>query len=179
MWVAAGALGQHPGAPPVPENKKATRLSGFLVEDIGRGKRIRTSGPCVPNAVLYQAEPHSDLRRGLIPRPDTARKPGSRLFLRKGETAAKKRKGGVASPATLAYLGASREPVSRRTGPAGEWCNGNTPVFGTVIQGSSPCGPTKRTNKVLMSIDVRIFCFYDLCHFSSGKFVQNLANDTI
>ena len=22
----------------------------------GRGKRIRTSGPCVPNAVLYQAE---------------------------------------------------------------------------------------------------------------------------
>ncbi len=25
----------------------------------------------------------------------------------------------------------------------GPWCNGNTPVFGTVIQGSSPCGPTK------------------------------------
>lgn len=24
----------------------------------------------------------------------------------------------------------------------GPWCNGNTPVFGTVIQGSSPCGPT-------------------------------------
>jgi len=23
------------------------------------------------------------------------------------------------------------------------WCNGNTPVFGTVIQGSSPCGSTK------------------------------------
>ena len=23
---------------------------------LGRGKRIRTSGPCVPNAVLYQAE---------------------------------------------------------------------------------------------------------------------------
>lgn len=26
----------------------------------------------------------------------------------------------------------------------GPWCNGNTPVFGTVIQGSSPCGPTKK-----------------------------------
>ena len=25
-------------------------------EFLGRGKRIRTSGPCVPNAVLYQAE---------------------------------------------------------------------------------------------------------------------------
>lgn len=23
----------------------------------------------------------------------------------------------------------------------GSWCNGNTPVFGTVIQGSSPCEP--------------------------------------
>ncbi len=23
------------------------------------------------------------------------------------------------------------------------WCNGNTPVFGTDIQGSSPCGATK------------------------------------
>ena len=27
----------------------------------------------------------------------------------------------------------------------GPWCNGNTPVFGTVIQGSSPCGPTKKS----------------------------------
>lgn len=25
----------------------------------------------------------------------------------------------------------------------GLWCNGNTPVFGTDIQGSSPCRPTK------------------------------------
>lgn len=24
----------------------------------------------------------------------------------------------------------------------GLWCNGNTPVFGTDIQGSSPCRPT-------------------------------------
>ena len=26
----------------------------------GRSERIRTSGPCVPNTVLYQAELHSD-----------------------------------------------------------------------------------------------------------------------
>ena len=25
-----------------------------LYEDIGRGERIRTSGPCLPKAVLYQ-----------------------------------------------------------------------------------------------------------------------------
>ena len=30
----------------------------------GRSERIRTSGPCLPNAVLYQAELHSDRRRG-------------------------------------------------------------------------------------------------------------------
>jgi hypothetical protein len=27
---------------------------------IGRSERIRTSGPCVPNTVLYQAELHSE-----------------------------------------------------------------------------------------------------------------------
>ena len=36
-------------------------------------------------------------------------------------------------------------PLSRRcrgyAGPAGEWCNGNTAVFGTVILGSSPSSP--------------------------------------
>lgn len=26
----------------------------------------------------------------------------------------------------------------------GPWCNGNTPVFGAVILGSSPSGPTKK-----------------------------------
>jgi hypothetical protein len=26
------------------------------LEEIGRGKRIRTSGPCLPKTVLYQAE---------------------------------------------------------------------------------------------------------------------------
>src|SRR6056300_1457069 len=31
----------------------------------GRGERIRTSGPCLPKAVLYQAELHPDLVRPL------------------------------------------------------------------------------------------------------------------
>jgi hypothetical protein len=29
-------------------------------ENSGRSGRIRTCDPCVPNAVLYRAEPHSD-----------------------------------------------------------------------------------------------------------------------
>ena len=32
-------------------------------------------------------------------------------------------------------------PPGRPTVPAGEWCNGNTAVFGTVILGSSPSSP--------------------------------------
>lgn len=31
------------------------------------------------------------------------------------------------------------------------WCNGNTPVFGTVIQGSSPCGTTCKSRFFLES----------------------------
>jgi hypothetical protein len=30
-------------------------------DNSGRGERIRTSGLCVPNAALYQAEPHPAL----------------------------------------------------------------------------------------------------------------------
>ncbi|MDQ5928905.1 MAG: hypothetical protein QG594_683 [Bacteroidota bacterium] len=30
----------------------------------------------------------------------------------------------------------------------GPWCNGNTTVFGAVIQGSSPCGPTKKASQL-------------------------------
>ena len=32
----------------------------------GRSERIRTSGPCVPNTVLYQAELHSDTRNRAV-----------------------------------------------------------------------------------------------------------------
>ena len=39
-----------------------TNQNGSIRNDIlGRGKRIRTSGPCVPNAVLYQAELFPDV----------------------------------------------------------------------------------------------------------------------
>ena len=36
--------------------ERADQAPGIL----GRSERIRTSGPCVPNTVLYQAELHSD-----------------------------------------------------------------------------------------------------------------------
>lgn len=50
---------------------------------------------------------------------------------------------GVASPETLAYLTAPRRDALHRREhrTAGEWCNGNTTVFGTVILGSSPSSP--------------------------------------
>ena len=32
----------------------------FTLQCFGRSDRIRTCDPCVPNAVLYQAELHSD-----------------------------------------------------------------------------------------------------------------------
>ncbi len=35
-------------------------VGGQRIEKIGRGERIRTSGPCLPKAVLYQAELHPD-----------------------------------------------------------------------------------------------------------------------
>ena len=41
---------------------RITNHSSLIRNDIfGRGKRIRTSGPCVPNAVLYQAELFPDV----------------------------------------------------------------------------------------------------------------------
>ena len=39
---------------------------GLAGERNGRSGRIRTCDPRVPNAVLYQTEPHSDLGAGLI-----------------------------------------------------------------------------------------------------------------
>src|SRR3954451_15595504 len=34
----------------------------YVLRKSGRSGRIRTCDPCVPNAVLYRAEPHSDKR---------------------------------------------------------------------------------------------------------------------
>ena len=33
-----------------------------MIDIIGRGEKIRTSGPCLPKAVLYQAELHPEPR---------------------------------------------------------------------------------------------------------------------
>ncbi len=40
------------------------RVIKYLInkEKIGRGEKIRTSGPCLPKAVLYQAELHPEPR---------------------------------------------------------------------------------------------------------------------
>ena len=46
----------------VPELIEWSAIFIAFYEDIGRGERIRTSGPCLPKAVLYQAELHSVLR---------------------------------------------------------------------------------------------------------------------
>ena len=32
----------------------------------GRGERIRTSGPCLPKTVLYQAELHPEIKPGIV-----------------------------------------------------------------------------------------------------------------
>ena len=39
----------------------------YVTENIGRSERIRTSGPCLPKTVLYQAELHSDRERADSP----------------------------------------------------------------------------------------------------------------
>src|SRR3990170_88642 len=36
--------------------------TSVMSEITGRGERIRTSGPCLPKAVLYQAELHPDIQ---------------------------------------------------------------------------------------------------------------------
>jgi hypothetical protein len=44
----------------------------------------------------------------------------------------------------------------------GSWCNGNTTVFGAVIQGSSPCEPTKNpTLKKVGFFYYTVFLFFD------------------
>ncbi len=40
--------------------KKPAETPGFYGPLNGRSERIRTSGPCLPKTVLYQAELHSD-----------------------------------------------------------------------------------------------------------------------
>ncbi len=51
--------GERPAA-----GKTPGRESDYPNRDVGRGERIRTSGPCLPKAVLYQAELHPETGRG-------------------------------------------------------------------------------------------------------------------
>ncbi len=41
------------------EQEYSQQMPEFAIE-FGRGERIRTSGPCLPKAVLYQAELHPE-----------------------------------------------------------------------------------------------------------------------
>ena len=59
-----------PGVPQQPiavrGNSRQTGMAGLLMANetnqakIGRSEWIRTTGPCLPKTVLYQAELHSD-----------------------------------------------------------------------------------------------------------------------
>gem|GEM_PF-2855750 len=46
--------------------------------------------------------------------------------------------------------------------PIAPWCNGSTPVFGTVSSGSSPGGVTFKTLKILIFNILRVFKFEQL-----------------
>ena len=58
------------------ENHRAS-----IVESIGRGERIRTSDPSVPNRVLYQAEPRPD-NLTILPYPGFPRRGNTRPYSR-------------------------------------------------------------------------------------------------
>ena len=77
LQMGARASNEHPamrrGRGGLPSRRHRFRVSGKN----GRSGRIRTCDPCVPNAVLYQTEPHSDLRSGLITRGSGPRKRGN------------------------------------------------------------------------------------------------------
>ena len=47
------------------------------MQELGRDDWIRTSDLCVPNAALYQAEPHPELEGELYPRSGIRTRPGS------------------------------------------------------------------------------------------------------
>ena len=62
LFAMAGKFLERPGrivAGGVSKQRKGQRTIGFAGLFAGRSERIRTSGPCLPKAVLYQAELHS------------------------------------------------------------------------------------------------------------------------
>ncbi len=56
----------HLGEQMLPECQPPIKLGAVEIADVnwdyGRSERIRTSGPCLPKTVLYQAELHSDCK---------------------------------------------------------------------------------------------------------------------
>src|SRR5215469_10721388 len=112
----------------------------------GRSGRIRTCDPRVPNAVLYQTEPHSEIGSGLYRGGPAGRQPADADRGRGAAAFISPRRCAPSEPALSPPTGPQRQapPV-----PAGEWCNGNTAVFGTVILGSSPSSPAKTTDRAV------------------------------
>src|SRR5690349_18422432 len=60
LKVSTEADGIQPIKKPSTDHDGQSRADS--IEDFGRGERIRTSDPSVPNRVLYQAEPRPDKR---------------------------------------------------------------------------------------------------------------------
>ena len=87
MGACSDAAGRQQRSSPVADNHGPVRRYHYhpapsvhasftnnfseVIDFIGRSERIRTSGPCVPNTVLYQAELHSDRAPGYSRRPPT------------------------------------------------------------------------------------------------------------
>src|SRR6056297_3331914 len=67
--VGPGSPGRIVRAGGAVRKKNTKRVAGFFLQPFacmfGRDERIRTSGLRVPNAALYQTEPHPDGRRCL------------------------------------------------------------------------------------------------------------------
>ncbi len=54
---------------------------------------------------------------------------------------------GVDAGPVLGYLTPLAPQGLTARDPAGEWCNGNTAVFGTVVLGSSPSSPASLSRR--------------------------------
>ncbi len=59
LWRCSPGV-SHPNRPREKGFQQETGISMGRYPLLSRGERIRTSGPCVPNTVLYQAELHPD-----------------------------------------------------------------------------------------------------------------------
>ena len=80
-----------------PERRETVRQDGLVDRRFGRGERIRTSGPCLPKTVLYQAE----LLPDRYARPHRGRRGRASIGAASGQG---KRGDGGAAPALLLRL---------------------------------------------------------------------------